>query len=291
MNTQAAIIPRQLHVGLIGAGIGRSLTPALHMREGEHCGLSYRYDLIDLDVRGLSVSALPDLVNEAQAQGFAGLNITHPCKQSAVALMDELSADAQTLRSINTVVFQRGRRIGHNTDWWGFAESFRRGLAGVSLDHVVQLGAGGAGVAVAHALAEMGARSIEIFDLDPLRSKALVDQLQPAHGACTFSVGRDLATALDAADGLVHATPTGMAAHPGLPLNAQLLSDRLWVAEIVYFPIETELVTLAKKKGCRVLDGGGMAVFQAVKAFELFTGIRPTAERMMHHFDSLRSMI
>ncbi|KAA1183661.1 shikimate dehydrogenase [Rhizobium tropici] len=291
MDTQPAVIPRQLHVGLIGAGIGRSLTPAMHMREGEHCGLSYRYDLIDLDVRGLSVSDLPALIDEAEAQGFAGLNITHPCKQAAVVLMDDLSPDAQTLRSINTVVFQGKRRVGHNTDWWGFAESFRRGLAGVSLAHVVQLGAGGAGVAVAHAVAGMGARSIEIFDLDPLRAKALVDQLQPAHGTCTFSVGRDLAAALDTADGLVHATPTGMAAHPGLPLDAQLLSDRLWVAEIVYFPIETELVMLAKKKGCRVLDGGGMAVFQAVKAFELFTGIRPTTGRMMQHFNSLRTMI
>ncbi|ENN88618.1 shikimate 5-dehydrogenase [Rhizobium freirei PRF 81] len=289
MNNQAVVVPRQLHVGLIGAGIGRSLTPAMHMREGEHCGLSYRYDLIDLEVRGLSVSDLPALVAEAEAQGFAGLNITHPCKQAAAALVDELSPDAQTLRSINTIVFQGGRRVGHNTDWWGFAESFRRGLSGVSLERVVQLGAGGAGVAVAHAVAEMGANSIEIFDPDAARAKALVDQLQPAHDACRFSVGRDLAAALDVADGLVHATPTGMAAHPGLPLDAQLLSDRLWVAEIVYFPIETELVKLANARGCRVLDGGGMAVFQAVKAFELFTGIRPVAERMMQHFNSLRS--
>ncbi|NTF44313.1 shikimate dehydrogenase [Rhizobium rhizogenes] len=289
MNTQAAIISRQLRVGLIGAGIGRSLTPAMHMREGENYGLSYRYDLIDLEVRGLGVSALPALIDEAEAQGFAGLNITHPCKQAAVALVDELSPDAQTLRSINTIVFRGGRRIGHNTDWWGFAQSFRRGLSGVPLDHVVQLGAGGAGVAVAHAVAQMGARTIEIFDIDPSRAQSLVDQLQPAHRKCSFLVGNDLAAALDAADGLVHATPTGMAAHPGLPLDARLVMDRLWVAEIVYFPIETELVKLARQRGCRVLDGGGMAVSQAVKAFELFTGIRPDAERMMHHFASLHS--
>ncbi len=289
MNTQAAIVPRQLQVGLIGAGISRSLTPAMHMREGEHFELSYRYDLIDLDARGLSVSDLPALVDEAEALGFAGLNITHPCKQAAVTLVDELSADARTLRSINTIVFDGQRKIGHNTDWWGFAESFRRGLAGVSLGRVVQLGAGGAGVAVAHAMAEMGAQAIEIFDLDPLRAKALVDQLQPAHGACRFSIGHDLAAALDVADGLVHATPTGMVTHPGLPLDVRLLSNRLWVAEIVYFPIETELVKLARQIGCRVLDGGGMAVFQAVKAFELFTGFQPTAERMLQHFNSLRA--
>lgn len=288
MNTQAAIIPRQLRVGLIGAGIGRSLTPAMHMREGENHGLSYRYDLIDLEERGLGVSDLPALVDEAEAQGFAGLNITHPCKQAAVALVDELSPDAQTLRSINTIVFRGGRRIGHNTDWWGFAESFRRGLPGVSLEYVVQLGAGGAGVAVAHALAEMGARAVEIFDLDPSRAQALADQLHAAHRKCSFSVGDDLVAALDVADGLVHATPTGMVAHPGLPLAARLVTDRLWVAEIVYFPIETELVKLATQKGCRVLDGGGMAVSQAVRAFELFTGIRPDAERMIQHFASLR---
>ena len=288
MNTQAAIIPRQLRVGLIGAGIDRSLTPAMHMREGEYCGLSYQYDLIDLEVRGLSVSDLSALIDQAEAAGYSGLNITHPCKQAAVALVDELSPDAQALRSINTIVFDGGRRIGHNTDWWGFAESFRRGLDGVSLDRVVQLGAGGAGVAVAHAVAQMGARSIEIFDLDQSRAQALADQLKPAHAACSFSVGHDLAEALKMADGLVHATPTGMAAHPGLPLDAHLVSDRLWVAEIVYFPIETELVKLARQKGSRVLDGGGMAVFQAVKAFELFTGVRPNGERMLQHFDSLR---
>lgn len=289
MNTQAAIIPRQVHVGLIGAGIGRSLTPAMHMREGEHCGLSYQYDMIDLEARGLSVSDLPALIDEAEAAGFAGLNITHPCKQAAVALVDELSPDAQALRSINTIVFRGRLRIGHNTDWWGFAESFRRGLSGVSLDRVVQLGAGGAGVAVAHAVAQMGARSIEIFDLDPSRAQALADQLQAVHSTCSFSIGGDLAEALNVADGLVHATPTGMDAHPGLPLDARLVADRFWVAEIVYFPIETELVKFARQNGCRVLDGGGMAVFQAVKAFELFTGIRPDAERMMQHFDSLRS--
>ena len=188
MNTQAAIIPRQLRVGLIGAGIDRSLTPAMHMREGEYCGLSYQYDLIDLEVRGLSVSDLSALIDQAEAAGYSGLNITHPCKQAAVALVDELSPDAQALRSINTIVFDGGRRIGHNTDWWGFAESFRRGLDDVSLDRVVQLGAGGAGVAVAHAVAQMGARSIEIFDLDQSRAQALADQLKPAHAACSFSV-------------------------------------------------------------------------------------------------------
>jgi shikimate dehydrogenase len=89
------------------------------------------------------------------------------------------------------------------------------------------------------------------------------------------------------ADVLVHCTPTGMAKLPGLPLPAELIAPRHWVAEIVYFPLETELLKVARAKGCRTLDGGGMAVFQAVGAFRLFTGREPDAERMRRHFLSL----
>ncbi len=285
------IAPRVLRVGLIGSGIGGSLSPAMHMQEGARLGLDYTYDIIDLQTLGCTVSDLPKLIDNAEKNGFAGLNITHPCKQAAVALVDELSADAAVLRSINTIVFRNGRRFGHNTDWWGFAESFRRGLPGASLERVVQLGAGGAGVAVAHAIAGMGAKSIEIYDLDPARVGALISQIQSAHPHCVFVAGKDLPGALKEATGLVHATPTGMLGHPGLPLDETLIDARFWVADIVYFPLETELVNAARSKGCRVLDGGGMAVFQAVGAFELFTGSRADSSRMIAHFKSLQARL
>jgi shikimate dehydrogenase len=92
-----------------------------------------------------------------------------------------------------------------------------------------------------------------------------------------------------AADGLIHATPTGMANHPGLPLPAELLRPDIWVSEIVYFPLRTALIETAARLGCRTATGGGMAVFQAVKAFELFTGIAPDAERMQQHFAALQA--
>lgn len=287
--SEVLIAPQVLRVGLIGAGIGGSLSPAMHMQEGARLGLDYSYDLIDLQEFGCTVSDLPRLIEDADKNGFAGLNITHPCKQAAVTLVDELSADAAVLRSINTIVFRNGRRFGHNTDWWGFAESFRRGLSGASLDRVVQLGAGGAGVAVAHAVAGMGAKSIEIYDLDQAKVSALIFQIQSAHPRCVFVAGKDLPAALREATGLVHATPTGMLGHPGLPLDEALIDPRFWVADIVYFPLETELVRAAKSKGCRVLDGGGMAVFQAVGAFELFTGRQADSSRMIAHFKSLQA--
>ena len=106
-------------------------------------------------------------------------------------------------------------------------------------------------------------------------------------GAGRAVAGRDLAAAMASADGLINTTPVGMAKYPGLPLPADLLRPGLWVAEIVYFPLETELLRTARALGCRTLDGGGMAVFQAVMAFHLFTGIAPDPERMLRHFAEL----
>lgn len=266
--------------GLIGAGIQASRSPALHEREAKELGLSLVYELIDLDQLGVGVEALPRLLAEARRKGVRGLNVTHPCKQAVIPLLDGLSPDARALNAVNTVVMREGRASGYNTDWSGFAEAFRRGLPGAKLDRVVQLGAGGAGAAVGHAARQLGVQELTIFDLDRARSAQLADKL----GA---KPGSDLAAAMAAADGLIHCTPTGMAKHPGMPIDAALLQPSHWVAEIVYFPLETELLRAARARGCRTLDGGGMAVFQAAGAFRLFTGREPDAERMLRHFRSM----
>jgi shikimate dehydrogenase len=274
-------------VGLIGSGIGKSRTPAMHVHEGRMNGIDYRYDLIDLSVLGVGMGALPGLIDKAEREGFAGLNITHPCKQAAIQFVDELSRDGAVLGSINTITFANGRRTGHNTDWSGFSRGFRRALPDAKVDRAVLIGAGGAGVAVAHALAVMGTKELDVFDINAERVAALIEQLASRHPGCTFTVGENMVKSLAGADGLAHATPTGMAAHPGLPLDVDLLQSDQWVAEIVYVPLETRLLSEAARRGCRVVNGGGMAVFQAVGAFELFTGIAPDAERMIRHFGSL----
>jgi shikimate dehydrogenase len=276
-------------VGLIGAGIQASRTPAMHEREGAEQGLRYTYRLIDLEKLNAGADALPQLIADAEREEFAGLNITHPCKQSVIPLLTDLSDDARALGAVNTVVFRDGKRTGHNTDWWGFAESFRRGMPGAKLDRVVQLGAGGAGAAVAHAALTLGAGRLTIFDVEPGRAQQVSANLASRFGEGRAVAGTDLPAAMARADGLIHATPTGMVKYPGLPLPASLLRPQLWVAEIVYFPLETELLRTARKLGCRTLDGGGMAVFQAVEAFRLFTGITPDAERMSRHFASMGS--
>jgi shikimate dehydrogenase len=274
--------------GLIGAGIQASRTPALHEHEGDEQGLRYLYRLIDLDQLQLDSNALPDLLLAAERMNYTGLNITFPCKQAIIPLLDELSPEARGIGAVNTVVLKDGKRIGHNTDCLGFAEGFRRGLPDVARDRVVQMGAGGAGAAVAHALLSEGVQQLSIFDVDVERAESLANNLNQHFGAGRAVTGRDLPSALSHADGLVNTTPMGMAKLPGMPVPAALLQPELWVAEIVYFPLETELLRNARALGCRTLDGGNMAVFQAVKAFELFSGVAPDARRMLAHFQSMK---
>lgn len=276
-----------IRTGLVGVGIGASRSPALHMREGEAHGLDYRYDLFDLSGDD-SDAALARTMAQAQAQGRAGLNVTFPFKQRVIALLDDLSADARALGAVNTVVFENGRRIGHNTDWSGFAEGFGRGLPQARLGKVVLLGSGGAGVAVAHALLTMGTVDLALVEPDPVRLDAALAGLRSRFGERVRACG-DLRLELADADGLVNATPVGMEKHPGLPLPKELLRPGLFVAEIVYFPLETALLAEARRIGAPTVDGGGMAVFQAVGAFRLFTGREPDPARMLAHFAAMAS--
>jgi len=185
-------------------------------------------------------------------------------------------------------VFGRdGRAIGHNTDWSGFAEAFRRNLSDAPRNRVVQFGAGGAGAAVAHALLILGVDELSVVDTDRGRSERLAQDLCGRFGTRRARAADDSERAVRAADGIVNTTPLGMAKYPGMPLARGLLRPDLWVTDIVYFPLETELLRNARAVGCRTMGGDGMAVFQAAAAFRLFSGIEPDRERMMRHFESM----
>jgi shikimate dehydrogenase len=278
--------PDKLLVGLIGAGIQQSLTPAMQEEEARRHGLRLHYQLIDLDRTPGSLRQLPALISAARIMGFAGLNITYPCKQAVLPLLDELSPEAEAMGAVNTVMVRDGRLVGHNTDGSGWAWGFRRALPQADLGCVVLLGAGGAGSAVAHAACRLGVRQLRVVDVDLARAQALVQALNGRYGE-RASAHAEVAAALQGATGLIHATPTGMAKLPGAALPLELLRRDLWVSEVVYFPIETELLRAARRVGCATVDGGTMAVGQAVGAFELFTGRQPDAARMERHFHAL----
>lgn len=274
----------QVLVGLIGRGIQLSRTPAMHEREAARFGLGYAYLLVDFDQLGLEDAALPGILSAGATLGFQGFNVTHPFKQQVIPLLDRLAPEAAAIGAVNTVVYDAGRTDGHNTDCWGFAESFRQGLKDVPLRQVVQFGAGGAGAAVAHALLQLGAESLTLIDTDAARAEALAAHLRAEWGGERVQATTKIADALSWTDGIVNTTPVGMAKYPGMPFPAALLRRQHWVAEIIYFPEETELLRVARGLGCRSLAGTGMAIGQAVRAFELFTGRKSDMAAMAGHF-------
>ncbi|GAA5165528.1 shikimate dehydrogenase [Ornithinimicrobium tianjinense] len=274
--------------GLIGGGIGRSLSPGMHEAEADRRGLHYTYRTVDITELGLSAEQGVGLIRPAGHLGFTGLNITHPCKRLAVAHVDELSPEAARIGAINTVVFTDGRAVGHNTDVTGFALGFRRDMPGADLGHVVQVGAGGAGAAVAHALVGLGVEDLTIVDVDEDRAVALASEVAVATGGAVVGAAPEsLPDRLGRADGIVNCTPVGMAHHPGLPFDPDLLRAEHWLVDVIYRPLVTELVRAARERGCRTATGAGMAIGQAAESFHLFTGVRPDPADFAQHFDRL----
>lgn len=281
---------KRILVGLLGQGISGSRTPMMHMSEGKAQGLDYDYRLIDL--AGCTPEpAIEEILCALEDAGFRGLNVTFPYKQAVIPYLGSLSENARAVGAVNTIVLRDGVRHGHNTDYWGFGESFRRGLPGVERDAVLLIGAGGAGGAVASALLGEGVGRLMIRDTNLSAAQRLASSLAGRFGADRVDVVDDLAAATAQADGIVNASPVGMANLPGTPLPTDLIEPRHWVADIVYFPLETELLGAARANGCKVLPGAGMAVFQAVRAFGLFTGLPADPDRMRKAFDRFETEV
>ena len=277
---------KKLLIGLIGGGIQRSLSPALQEEEARQHGLRLHYQLIDLDESRVGAEVLPELVRAVRIIGFAGLNVTFPCKQAVIPLLDSLSEEARAIGAVNTVVREGDRLVGHNTDGPGWAWGFQRALPNADLSRVVLLGAGGAGSACADASLRLGAHELIVVDQDAARARDLAGRLN-AHLPGGRARASDLKDAIEKASGLIHATPTGMLKIPGMPLDPALLRPSIWVSEVVYVPLETQLLKTARRIGCATMDGGHMNVGQATRGFKLFTGLEPDAARMEAHFRRL----
>lgn len=273
-----------LRSGLVGRSITASRSPLLHQEEAGAQGVVLSYELFDFTERGLGDDALPTLLAELRNSGFAGVNVTYPFKQAVIPLLDDLDESAALVGAVNTIAMRDGRLTGHNTDMRGFRDSMAEELPSVPLQAVLQLGAGGAGSAVASALLSLGVERLEVLDVEPERAQVLAAGLAERFGVHRIAArpaGDDSAAGVD---GIVNATPIGMAAHPGTPLSPDEIAPRHWVADIVYFPLETELLRTARRKGCRTLDGSGMVIRQAALAFEIITGLQADKERMRRSF-------
>lgn len=275
---------KRLLVGLIGANIQGSLSPALHEDAFAAAGIAGHYHLMDLD--RLPGRRLDDLLAAVRVAGFAGVNVTFPCKEAAFALMDELSPEARQTGAINTVTVERGRMTGYNTDRLGFQRSFEEafGRGAVAGRTALLVGAGGAGRAAAFALLDLGAECLLVLDKDSGRADALVASLTSCFGRARARIATEPHPVLPEVAGVVNATQVGMRGFPGNPLPVDAIDARHWVMDVIYTPLETELVQAARARGARAAGGAGMCVHQAAEAFRLFTGIAPDLARMRRTF-------
>lgn len=276
---------RRMLVGLIGANIQKSLSPALHEDALTAAGMHGHYHLMDLD--RLPGRRLADLLSAARTAGFAGVNITYPCKQSVMPLLDEVSPEARQIGAVNTVTIAGdGRTKGYNTDRIGFKRAFEETLGKDAAcgKSVLLVGAGGAGRAVAYALMDVGIQTLLIHDMDSAQASRLTAALIAHFGLGRIRIEIEAKAAISKVNGVVNATPVGMAGIPGIPIPIDTITANHWVADAIYTPLETELIKNARAKGARVMGGAGMCVHQAAETFRLFTGLAPDIRRMHRVF-------
>ncbi|TLK56541.1 shikimate dehydrogenase [Glutamicibacter sp. V16R2B1] len=278
-------------LALLGEQIGSSFSPAVHQAEAAALNLNdFSYECLDLgDVEDVN-RKLGEIMRDLQNQGYTGFNVTQPYKQMIIPFLDELSPVASALGAVNVVSIKEGRRIGHNTDHTGFLGGLRRTLPVDSARRrVVQFGAGGAGAAVAHALCDYGVENLFIIDPDYSKLSMLQKLLKANAPQASVQIGAssEAESWVSEADGVVNATPVGMAHLPGSAVKTALLRAEQWVAEVIYRPVQTELLNAARSLGCQTVPGTAMFIEQAAHTFELLTNIRPDSERMRRQLDVL----
>ena len=271
----------RLLTGLIGYPIAHSAAPAMHERAAAALGVHCHYHLIE--VKGAGRDDLRAMLDGIRRLGFAGVNVTFPYKEAVVDLADDLTPDARAIGAVNTIVVNGARLVGHNTDATGFARAIGPLLAATPHGPIALIGAGGVGKAIAFALAGLGAAELRIFDADATKAAQLATQLRDRHAVRAASVE----AAVQGAVGLINATPDGMLPSRATPVPEALLHPSMWVADAVYTPLWTPLLTAAKVRGASVLTGRVLAINASADAFRLFTGMAPPHDVMANAFDAV----
>jgi shikimate dehydrogenase len=260
---------RSIKLGLIGDNIAASKAPLLHRLAGRLCGVDLTYDLLPPAAAGLSFDALFD---RCAREGYRGLNITLPYKETVVSHLQIDVADIAAIGACNTVLFDRAPPRGFNTDYSGFIAAFTQTFGEVAPGTVAIAGAGGVGKAIAFALAQLGAAELRLFDLDRRRADATAHALALRYPGLTIELAASVESAADGADGIVNCTPRGMVGYGGTAFPVSVMNDARWAFDAVYTPIETEFVVAARAHGLVVMSGYELFLHQGIDAFRIFSG-------------------
>lgn len=262
-----------IRLGLIGDNISASRAPDLHHAAARICGIDVKYERLVPPALGL---AFDKVVEHSKQDHFRGLNITHPYKEEVVRFVAIDDPVVRTIGACNTVVFGTSA-IGSNTDYTGFMAAFHARFGKRPPGAVAMVGSGGVGKAIAFGLAELGAKSLTLFDIDGGKSHRLAAALQQHQGGMSVRVAASLAEACEDADGLVNCTPLGMVGHGGTAFNGIPIKGRGWIFDAVYTPTLTDFVREAKAAQVEILNGYELFLYQGLHAFKLFTGFEVDA--------------
>jgi len=265
-------------IGIIGNPVGHSLSPLIHNNLFALLDLNYVYLAFDVEHE-----LLVDAVHGLAALGAKGFNVTVPYKEKIMPLLDYVEKSAKIIGAVNTVLVEKGRIMGYNTDVAGFKRSIQE--AGFSTDGkmVTVLGAGGAARAVIIGLIELGAREVNIINRNEKRTQAIIDYYK-ANGISNIkniSV-KDSFDAIRQSDLIVNATSIGMKGYlPNeTPIPPDYFAAGMWVCDLVYNPLETIFLSEAKKRGCNTINGLHMLVHQGADAFKIWTKVDPPREKV-----------
>lgn len=252
---------------VIGSPVAHSLSPAIHRAAFAAAGLDWSYVAFDVPdgEAGAALAAMRTL-------GIAGLSVTMPHKSAVAELVDRLDPAARTLHSVNTVGWDGDELVGSSTDGAGFVASLADASVSVSGARVAIIGAGGAARSLIDALARAGSDAITVLNRSPDRAEQAA-ALVPVASA---GVVRDL----DGADIVVNATSVGMGDDGTVPCDPNRLHAHQIVADLVYHPLETPWLALARERGSIAVDGLGMLVHQAALQQRIWIGTTPDTAAM-----------
>ncbi|MFC1806788.1 shikimate dehydrogenase [Candidatus Omnitrophota bacterium] len=264
--------------GIIGCPVEHSLSPFMQNAAFRKLDIEAAY----LPFR-VNKGKLKSFISSLRKSRISGFNVTIPYKSDVIKLLDKIDPIAAKIGAVNTVVVKNKKFIGYNTDSPGFIRSLKEDLK-INLKNksVFVIGAGGAARAVAFGLIGEGIRSIYLFDVIKKKADALAKDVRGYSSYCDVvsSSRAQIKESLKNCGLLVNCTPLGMRKSDPLPIDPRLLRKGLKVYDIVYTPLVTKLIRVARKKGIKAVGGAGMLLYQGASAFELWTKKKAPIELM-----------
>ncbi|HCF50429.1 MAG TPA: shikimate dehydrogenase [Syntrophomonas sp.] len=273
INTQTRCL------GIIGNPLQHSLSPLLHNRTLRHLGLNYVYLPFEIDA-----NQLKEAVNSIRSLGMAGINVTIPFKEAVIPYLDELSPESRACSSVNVIVNQSGRLVGHNTDGAGFMQALQEHPP-KKTESALLIGCGGAARAVAYQLAAGGFKRLILLDIDFKRAQSLALFINRQSDGLAVAIEmsqKAFEQNANRTDLIVNCTPIGM--FPDITnspvTNLDAVEPGTVICDIIYNPRVTMLLNMAKTAGLPTVDGLSMFVNQAALSLELWLGVKAPLEFM-----------